>query len=88
MILWHNNNAAHFNNSIHESAFYFGKNASPLSRVWEMCRNIRGSYFSVRSLKERTFLIITFCGHAEVSEDKETLQEQVFLAIKEVAAGK
>ena len=36
----------------------------------------------MRSLKERTFLIITFCGHAEVGENKEILRESVLSVIE------
>ena len=59
--------------------FPFGKNAFPLSRVWEMCRNIRESRFSVRSPKERTFLIVTFCGHGKTTLSEE--EEQRLIAL-------
>ena len=54
-VLCQNNIATHIKHPIHESAFYFGKNAFPLSRVWEMCRNIRELRFSVRSLRSALF---------------------------------
>ena len=57
---------------------------SRLSRVWEMCRNIRESHFSVRSQKERTLLIITFCGHSRIYGEND-LQKRLSEAIEKVA---
>jgi len=37
--------------------------------------------------KERTFLIITFCGHDEIHNDREELQEKVLSAINDYAKG-
>ena len=51
------------------------------------CSNF-GAHFSVRSRKkERTFLIITFCGHAQIFSGREELHDKVMSAINEHTQG-
>ena len=84
-LLCHNNLATHFNTM--KERHFLGKSASLISFIGK-CVATSGKRFSVRSRqKERTFLIITFCGHSKIYDGREELQEKVIAAIEEFAKG-